>query len=205
MEDLVYEGNAPCTDSGDVVAGVALQGKDANDGGSNITIRRFSLKNIKADYSGYLNADGIAVEGTYSNVTVRDGLIEDVSDAGIDFKARTSTIDNVLVRRARQILKSWAPNHYGAIYGEDPTFAYMMQMGNTTNFTPGEADVYDHITFRNTGGAPKPLFRFENGPTQAIVKSYTLEGDFSGGSLASIDGPSVGSSIDWGLQGPPAL
>lgn len=200
FEDLYYVGAGVVTDKYDIPAGIALQGKDGNDGGERIIIRNFRFENIRASYSGYPNGDGVAIEATYSKALVQNGFVKNCVDAGYDFKAQDSRMEDVAAEGCRESFKIWSPGQHGALFSRSPTFAHVMAMGDANRFTPDKPLVIEHLDCRAPTKAP--IFRCENGVTQIIVKSHNLSGIQPGTPILSTDSLAKGTTIVW-EQGAP--
>lgn len=121
IRDCVYRGVKPITSPGDIYAVLTFAGKDANDHGKNFLLENLDFEGMWADYSGtqyagqYLNRDGIAIERGYTDGEVRNAVIRNGSDAGIDCKAPRWRYDNVTVENFREGFKFWNDFEHGAL------------------------------------------------------------------------------------------
>ena len=201
FRDLTYKSIKPVTNPSDIVAAFALTGKDADDTGDGILLESFDFRDLIATYTtGYKNTDGVSVEGGYLNFTAKNGIVSNVSDACYDIKPPKARLDNCFGEKSREIFKLWQPNHHGALYSANPSFAHLLLAGDDgTHWT--DPLVIDHLSCRNAAGT-QPIFRTEGGTRPIIVKSHDLSGCKPGTPLISKDGPSAASSITW-VQGMP--
>jgi hypothetical protein len=68
IRNVDYEGAAPITNPGDVYGGITLAGKTANDHGSGFLFENIRMRNLWAEYAGYLNRDGFVIEQGYQRL-----------------------------------------------------------------------------------------------------------------------------------------
>lgn len=174
--NFYYSAAKPNDDPGDVPACIALAGKDTNDGGQDIHIHDGYCENIFAQYPAGIdqgeNADGLAVEKTYSNVLVENVWINGCSDTGFDIKALLSRLSNVISQGCARGFKLWSANEHGDLFSVRPGHhgpwvkAHVNVMGGT-RLSLDKPLFIRRLYAEND--IKTPIFNAENAPVKVIV------------------------------------
>lgn len=119
---LAYVG---ATDTNDYPMGIQIGGNAANTP-HDILIERGDIGGFQNTLpKGYPNADGIDCERGAYNVTIRDVVLHDNTDGGLDCKATNVRLDNLTVARNGRNVRIWATAVAGLITSIDPRGAHI--------------------------------------------------------------------------------
>lgn len=158
---------------GDIPVGIGIV-----DQVHNVIIERGLIENVLTELSDqkkYWNADGISMERGVHDVVVRDVVIRNCSDGGIDSKATNVFIDRVRVDGCTRNLRLWEDAKIGTFESLNP-------------FKHGGVGGAAHIGLYNgvnmvsikklviRSNKPTPVFLMEgNAPATVVVDSYDIK------------------------------
>lgn len=155
----------PNRSRGDIPVGIGLY-----DQVHNVVIERGVIENVLtelADQKKYWNADGISLERGVDGVVLRDIVIRNCTDGGIDSKATNVFIDRVRVEGCARNLRLWEDTRIGTLESIDPV--KRGGIGITAHlaiYQGAEAIRIGHLAVRSQSRAP--VFAMES-PTPATV------------------------------------
>jgi hypothetical protein len=152
----------------------------------------------------YWNGDGIAAERAAHDVTIRDVVVQDNSDGGLDLKSVGNVLDRVTAIRNNRNFRFWSDVEAGTLTSIDPTShggtassAHVHIAGN--NDAPPKVHIARLIVRAATSSAP--ILLIENGAADVVIDDYDIQVPkgtplLKGGAQAH---------IDWGEKGAPTL
>src|SRR3546814_11964328 len=106
----------------------------------NVLIERGVIENVQTqleDQKHYWNADGISLERGVHDVVLRDILIRNCTDGGIDSKATNLLIDRVKVEGCGRNLRRWEDARMTTFKSVDP--GKRGDIGHTSNMPISQA------------------------------------------------------------------
>lgn len=165
--NLRFTGAREIDNVNDAFAAICLWGKGADDVCRDWEITRFDLRNlVMKKGKRYRNADGISVERGHDDGLIEHGVIQNVSDAGIDCKGANCRINQVDICGARENLKLWdSSTRHGRIISRSPRFAHIIVAGSG-----GQGPiVIDHLECH--GDPSRPVFAFEGASREVVVRT----------------------------------
>lgn len=158
---------------GDIPVGIGMV-----DQVHNVVIERGLIENVLTelrDQKKYWNADGISMERGVRDVVVRDVVIRNCSDGGIDSKATNVLIDRVRVEGCTRSLRLWEDATIGTFESVNP-----FKHGGTggaahIGLYNGVSDVsIKKLVIRSD--KQTPIFLMEgNAPATVVVDSYDIK------------------------------
>ncbi|BEV00053.1 hypothetical protein [Novosphingobium olei] len=154
------------TDTNDYPMGIQL-GMRATETPHDILIERGYIAGFKnARPARYPNADGIDCERGARNVTIRDVVIEDITDGAVDCKATNLRLENVTARNvSHRSFRLWGTGTASTLTSVNPGWAHIWISGN------GGSYVIDKLVAIG-GGA---LVQSEKG-AKLVIKACDLTG-----------------------------
>ncbi len=165
--NLKFVGAREIDNANDAFAAICLWGKGAEDVCRDWEITRFDLRNLVMKKGRrYRNADGISVERGHDDGLIENGVIRNVSDAGIDCKGANCRITQVDIAGARESLKLWdSSTRHGRIISRSPRFAHIIVAGNN-----GQGPiVIDQLECH--GDPTRPVIAFEGTSREVVIRT----------------------------------
>jgi hypothetical protein len=165
--NLKLVGAREINNTNDAFAAICLWGKGTDDVCRDWEISRFDLRNlIMKKGERYRNADGISVERGHDDGLIENGMIRNVSDAGIDCKGANCRITQVDITGARENLKLWdSSTRHGRIISRSPRFAHIIVASSS-----GQGPIV--IDQLECHGDPKrPVIAFEGSSREVVVRT----------------------------------
>ena len=157
---------------GDIPVGIGML-----DDVHNVLVERGVIENVLTELPNqkkYWNADGISMERRVHDVVLRDLVIRNCSDGGIDSKATNVVIDRVRVEGCTRSLRLWEDAKIGTFESIDPvkhggtgSAAHIGLYNGVSNVTIGK------LVVRST--KPTPIFLMESKtPATVVVDSQDI-------------------------------
>lgn len=162
----------PNTSPGDIPVAIGLF-----DNVHNVRIERGVIENVLTRLSEekrYWNADGISLERGVRDVVLRDLVIRNCTDGGIDSKASNVLIDRVSVEGCTRNLRLWEDTRIGSFESINPS--KHGGTGGTTHI--GLYQGVSHVTIGKLivrSDKPVPLFLMESdAPATVVIESHDI-------------------------------
>lgn len=163
----------PNRSRGDIPVGIGLY-----DDVHNVLIERGVIENVLSELPGekhYWNADGISLERGVHDVVLRDLVIRNCSDGGIDSKATNVLIDRVSITGCARNLRLWEDATITSLESIDPVKRGGVGGAAHIGLYNGLENVrIDRLIIRSA--KPVPIFVMEaDTPATVVVGSHDID------------------------------
>lgn len=207
---VIYD-PTPNTMTGNIATSCQLGNKGPTDHFPSVIVRKNRVENIycgpkPADLTqgwqpkDYWNGDGFTAERSCDYLQVDNGYYKNITDGGIDSKARKNKFGTIYAENCRQALKIWDDSTCDHLTSVNPVVqggigscSHLRFMGNAPNPDGTHTRIPEHYypDVKATGNAP--LIHIEDGPVK-----FVGSGTFSGPSLVVLaNGGSLTADSTW--------